>query len=468
MPFFIRGRRNEGKPKRPSKHHLKSKDGPLKKKSKLEAGLEEEITSEEDEEIENYVKGKNNNEREGKDIEENVETAQEKKVRLAREYIQELREQKTKEDEEELDDEAVTVRLREDALEAAGKLHKSIADSYIQPDLNSFRFLKSKQQKLPITCVAVSHDNKFIFSGSKDCSIVKYSIDGQRLGHIPGGRKGTEAVHIGHTSHVYALAVSSDGKFLASGDEQGYICIWDMQALKRLKRFKKHRSAISGLAFRRGTHTLYSASHDRLVMVWNLDAMAFVENLGGHQDSITGIDSYMRESCITSGGRDQAIIVYMIVEDKQLRFVSPHESVEGVKLLDEKTFVTFGQEGSLGVWTTLKKRPHSVIKAAHGLQPGNGQPNWICSVATLINTDLVASGSMDGHIRVWKVCFDKGLRFLELRFTIPIPGIINSMAFTSTGSHLVVGVGQEHKLGRWYKDKIAKNSIVVIPMKIKE
>ena len=66
---------------------------------------------------------------------------------------------------------------------------------------------------------------------------------------------------------------------------------------------------------------------------------------GGHQDAITGIDSHIRESCITSGGRDQSIIVYVIIEDKQLRFISPHESADGVKLLDERTFVTFGQEG---------------------------------------------------------------------------------------------------------------------------
>ena len=33
---------------------------------------------------------------------------------------------------------------------------------------------------------------------------------------IPGGRKGTEAKHVGHTSHVLCLAVTSDGRFLVS------------------------------------------------------------------------------------------------------------------------------------------------------------------------------------------------------------------------------------------------------------
>lgn len=42
------------------------------------------------------------------------------------------------------------------------------------------------------------------------------TIDGKRVATIPGGRKGTEKVHIGHTSHVYSIAVSSDGMFLVS------------------------------------------------------------------------------------------------------------------------------------------------------------------------------------------------------------------------------------------------------------
>lgn len=66
---------------------------------------------------------------------------------------------------------------------------------------------------------------------------------------------------------------------------------------------------------------------------------------GGHQDAITGIDSLMGESCITSGGRDNMVIVYVIPEEKQLQFSSPQGSIDGVKLVNEKTFITFGQNG---------------------------------------------------------------------------------------------------------------------------
>lgn len=37
---------------------------------------------------------------------------------------------------------------------------------------------------------------------------------GKKLHTIPGGRKGTEDRHVGHTAHILCMAISSDGKYL--------------------------------------------------------------------------------------------------------------------------------------------------------------------------------------------------------------------------------------------------------------
>lgn len=51
------------------------------------------------------------------------------------------------------------------------------------------------------------------------------------------------------------------------------------ESLNLLKNLQGHRGIITGLIFRKDTHTLYSASEDRSVKVWNLDDMAYVESL---------------------------------------------------------------------------------------------------------------------------------------------------------------------------------------------
>ena len=45
---------------------------------------------------------------------------------------------------------------------------------------------------------------------------------------------------------------------------------------------------------------------------------------------------------------------------------------------------------------------------------------------------------------------------------------MNSLYFSRNGDFLVAGVGQEHRLGRWWRVKEAKNGWVKIPLKIPE
>lgn len=41
----------------------------------------------------------------------------------------------------------------------------------------------------------------------------------------------------------------------------------------------------------------------------------------------------------------------------------------------------------------MKKKPLHVKELAHGKSSENDQANWISAVATLINTDIVATGT---------------------------------------------------------------------------
>lgn len=56
----------------------------------------------------------------------------------------------------------------------------------------------------------------------------------------------------------------------------------------------------------------------------------------------------------------------------------------------------------------MKKKPLQTKELAHGKSAENGQANWISAVATLINTDIVASGEFDID------CFEIGFVFSQI------------------------------------------------------
>uniref|UniRef100_A0A8C2GWV4 U3 small nucleolar RNA-interacting protein 2 n=1 Tax=Cyprinus carpio TaxID=7962 RepID=A0A8C2GWV4_CYPCA len=417
--------------------------GDLKRKSNADDGkgrskkfskrMDEEISS--DSENESTDPNRKQQENEDDEIEE---TPQEKKLRLAKLYLEQLREE--------------------------GKLQRLIAKELIAPDPAEIRLMRG--HKLPVTCLVITPDEKYIFSASKDCSIIKWEVEsGKKVQKIAGGRKGTEARHVGHTTHILCMAISSDGKYLASGDMNKLIMIWDPTTCKHLYKLKGHRDAVSGLAFRRGTHTLYSASHDRSIKVWSVDENAYVETLFGHQDMITGLDCLSRERCVTAGGRDRTVRVWKIAEESQLVFHGHEGSIDCIQLINEEHMVTGGDDGSISVWTVNKKKPVSTVKQAHGSHGNTGleQPYWVSSVAALHNSDIVASGSHNSAVQLWKC--GQGFRGLEPLFSVPMTGFVNSLKFSNSGKFLVAGVGQEHRLGRWWRIKEARNGIYIIPLK---
>ena len=111
----------------------------------------------------------------------------------------------------------------------------------------------------------------------------------------------------------------------------------------------------------------------------------------------------------------------------------------------------------------MKKRPIAIVRNAHDADSKTtSTPRWITAVAALSNSDLVATGSSDGFIRLWK-CAEKYLKLIPL-FNISATGFVNDLRFTESGSHLIAALGQEHKLGRWWSCKEAKNRVIVIPI----
>lgn len=112
----------------------------------------------------------------------------------------------------------------------------------------------------------------------------------------------------------------------------------------------------------------------------------------GHQAPVTGIDALSRERAITAGGFDCTIRIWKIAEESQLIYNGHRGSIECVRLINEENFLSSGDDGSLCVWSVMKKKPLCTREKAHGVNATNGQANWISAIATLTNTDIIASG----------------------------------------------------------------------------
>ncbi|CAH1400702.1 unnamed protein product [Nezara viridula] len=397
----------------------------------------------------------------GKESEEELLTASEKKSQLAKSYFKEIEEKENKKlENDEAVDEGVLDRLKVDVLIEAGKFKKKVLGNFNKEiSEENIKVLKCKEHKLAITVVILSSDCKHIYSGSKDGYIVKWTIDGSKVKCLPPRHKDKSNEKL-HSSSILSLALSENDKYLASSDEGAVIQIWEADTFKHYHSFLGHKASVTGLAFCKITQNLYSCSKDKTVKVWSMIEKAYIETLFGHHECITGIDVLCKGRAVTSGGTDSTCRVWKIEEETQLIYNGNTRSIDSVRRLDDAHFVSCSEDGSLYLWATSKKKPLVKVEAAHSLDPVTGEPYWISSIACIPNSEVFASGSNDGKVRFWN-CADNYRNFTEF-YSIPVKGFINSMVFSSDNNYLVLGIGQEHKLGRWSKVKEAKNCIVVV------
>ncbi|KGN52615.1 U3 snoRNP-associated protein-like YAO [Cucumis sativus] len=466
-----------------------------------------------DDEIESGESDEDNGLMGVEDEEFEEETVDEKRKRVAVEYLEKIREIAKREkergdeekDEDESDDEGekdslVAKILQQEQLEDSGRLRREIASRVQKPVArDEFQLLIKHRQS--VTAVALSEDDLKGFSSSKDGTILHWDVEsgkGEKY-RWPSdevlrlhGAKDPQGRATKHSKVTFSLAVSSDGRYLASGGLDRHVHIWDTRTREHIQAFPGHRGPVSCLTFRQGTSELFSGSYDRTVKIWNVDDRAYINTLFGHQSDVLTIDCLRKERLLTVG-RDRSMQLWKVPEESRLVFRAPASSLECCCFISNDEFLSGSDDGSIELWTALKKKPVFIVRNAHsssssstnlelkenGAIPngcmGNGDANhntshnlsaysWISSVSVCRNSDLAASGAGNGSVRLWALTSDK--KDVRPLYDLPLVGFVNSLTFANSGRFVVAGVGQEPRLGRWGRIPAARNGVAVHPLKL--
>ncbi|XP_040210519.1 DDB1- and CUL4-associated factor 11 isoform X2 [Rana temporaria] len=117
---------------------------------------------------------------------------------------------------------------------------------------------------------------------------------------------------------VFSLTVSSDGREVLGGANDGCVYVYDREQNRRTLKIDSHEDDVNAVAFADDScHILYSGGDDALCKVWDRRTMREddpkpVGVLAGHQDGITYIDSKGDARYLLSNSKDQSIKLWDI------------------------------------------------------------------------------------------------------------------------------------------------------------
>lgn len=374
------------------------------------------------------------------------ETPDEKRVRVAKEYLGKLGE--TNEPEQ------VKEQIIKDKQEVERRARVQVEGL----KLGEPRYLKG--HKMAATCVCLSADERTAWSGGKDCALIRWDVETGQKDVFVGGRNQWDCG--GHTDQVLSVCLVEHRQVLVSSGADKIVRIWDPRSPAKsscVDKLQGHLGSVTATVAEPEGNRIYTASLDRSVKVWDLSTKRCCDTLLGHVGGIGCMDLYNKGRLLT-GGSDKTVRLWKLEKDTHLMFNRHSYAVDAVAVVSHDRFVSGSQDGNLCLWSDASKKP--LASAALGPK------NWVSALGAVRRGNVVFSGSVDGTLRAWRFSRgggadgDKSLQFVPALEPVDAPGCVNAIAVGK--KILACAIGKEHKAGRWFFNKKEKNGLMFVPL----
>jgi WD40 repeat protein len=227
-----------------------------------------------------------------------------------------------------------------------------------------------------------------------------------------------------HEDAVNAVALSRDGRRLASAAEDGTLRVWEVPGWVERLCFKAHDASVTAVTFDGAGKRLATAGKDRRVRVWDADTGKRLANLGGQGGWVTGVAFSPDDTRLATSSYDGAVKIWDVGRRKLLRSLEGHT--------DQANGVTFSPDGR-GVASAGKDATVRVWDAGTGeeLPPLHGHTRAVSAVAFSPDGRQLVSASRDHTLRLWDA--RSGAERLTLRGHA---GNVLGVAFSGDGLRL--------------------------------
>ncbi len=326
-------------------------------------------------------------------------------------------------------------------LRVTEELLQSIVASKPQPGEINFTIDRTLSE-LPeaVEAIALSPDGQTVYSSCSHHSEIRvYSLESE---HPERPQRNLS----GHPGGVLTLALSGDGRFLASSDRskhRSYIRIWDVATGKLQRTLFGHRKSIYALAIAPDGRTLASGSHK--VKLWHIETGEPFRTLFGHQKWVYALAISPDGRTVVSGSEDSSLRVWDIpTGDLRYTLKGHGDRVRSVAVSpDGQTIASGSDDRSIRLWD---------LETGQFLDELRDHSHSVRSLTFCSDGRYLISSSQDKTVKIWHLD-----RRQVVQTLIGHEGSVNSIALTPNGRTLVSG-SEDRSIRIWQARSVSATS----------
>jgi len=269
-------------------------------------------------------------------------------------------------------------------------------------------------------------DRRQIITSSHDGSLRLWNLEsGVQIGN---DWRDDEAADSGDRENVvWRIALSPNGKTVASGGYDRKVRLWDVESEIVVARWTEHTDAVASLCWSVDGERVVSGSHDGTIRVWDVESGDTV--LGpiktGQYLVSAVIYSPDTTKIATGGSHENALKIWDAKTGNLLSTIKLDSSLWSLAWTSDQKKLITGSYDSIRIFDTATWQQIAILE---------GHTSTVRSLSLFQNDRLLASGSYDKTARLWNLDTN-----LPVGPPIQHQDTVHSAAISSDATQLVTG-----------------------------
>ena len=198
-------------------------------------------------------------------------------------------------------------------------------------------------------------------------------------------------------SPVGTIALSPDGKTVASGSDDGVVRLWDIDTGKVIAKWMAHSGRVWSVCWSRDGQRVVSGSADGTARVWDMESRkkTILEPINTESISKNAVVYSPDETLIATGGSSD-IKIWDAKTGERVNALKGHTYPVWCLAwtLDGRTLISGSADHSIRTWDTTTWKQIAVLR---------GHTNFVQGLAISPNGRILASASFDETARLWNL-----------------------------------------------------------------